>query len=179
MGQYDSIVPPEIFTNEVEELGKLVTYPRDLMHQLIHTARVLIVPFFAFLLLVPSVAGACPKQVVQAPIRTDDPDLSRWLLEQARQHVIESLYPGCDPFIDFEKTVDLFDYIGLGFFFSQEPSTLSFKRIQFFYESQQFELMMYATLHNEKSIAHNDIQACKSKISVGARIDVCDKRCER
>ena len=85
----------------------------------------------------------CNDRIAQAPINVNDPDYGRWLLELARTHMLAEDKLTCDPFIDFEKSVASFDYIGVSFYFGKASNQYTDKQIRLIrYNFQASHIML-------------------------------------
>jgi len=110
---------------------------------------------FAILLSAPLNAITCNDRIAQAPIAVDDPDYGRWLLEQARDHILSVENLKCDPFVDFEKSVDSFDYIGVSFYHNKPSHRYTTKQIRLIKQTFNATYILKAKLHTPTVLSVN------------------------
>jgi len=86
--------------------------------------------FIILSIVIPASArAACDRRIAIVPPQVSNPRFGRALVNQYLERHAKAKPDDCSPFIDYEKTVDIFDTLGFTSYFTLPPSTMSPRKI--------------------------------------------------
>ena len=76
-------------------------------------------------------AADCRIRIAIAPPRVEDTHYGRWLVKQTIPTLRELVASDCEPLIDYESTINNFDFIGISYFFGRNLRLMQQKQREY------------------------------------------------